>query len=233
MTIVFYDLAGQDGRNFSPYCWRTRLALAHKGLDYEHRGTAFTAIPEIGGAIGGAEHRTVPIIEDDGRMISDSSRIADHLETNYPDRPSLYGGEAGRALCKFVHSWTNAVVHPGVARSVVKDISDHICVEDRDYFHASREKVFGEPLAAVQAGREDRLERFRADLYPLRLTVRGQAFLGGETPNYADYIVFGAFQWARTISDFRLLADDDPILAWFLRVGELYDGLGRKAPGYY
>ncbi len=229
MAIVFYDLAGQDGRNFSPYCWRTRLALAHKGLDFEHRGTAFTAIP----AVGGGDYRTVPIIEDGGQMIGDSTRIADYLEAQYPDRPSLFGGASGQALCKFVHSWTNAVVHPGVARSVVQDISEHICTEDRDYFRASREKIFGQPLAAVQAGREDRVEQFRADLYPLRLTVRGQAFLGGETANYADYIVFGAFQWARTISDFRLLADDDPILAWFLRVGELFDGLGRKAPGYY
>ncbi|MDA1100001.1 MAG: glutathione S-transferase family protein [Proteobacteria bacterium] len=229
MTIEFYDLAGQDGRNFSPYCWRTRMALAHKGLDFEHRGTAFTAIA----AAGGTAHRTVPIIVDAGKMISDSSRIADYLEAQYPDRPSLFGGEAGHALCKFVHSWTNAVVHPGVARSVVHDIYDHVRDEDRDYFRTSREKVFGQPLAAVQAGREDRLEAFRADLYPLRLTVRAQAFLGGERANYADYIVFGAFQWARSISDFRILADDDPILAWFRRCGELFDGLGRQAPGYY
>ena len=62
MAIVFYDLAGRDGRNFSPYCWRTRMALAHKGLDYEHRGTAFTAIQDIGKDRGGPDFRTVPII---------------------------------------------------------------------------------------------------------------------------------------------------------------------------
>ncbi len=229
MAIVFYDLAGRDGRNFSPYCWRTRMALAHKGLDYEHRGTAFTAIA----AVAGTDATTVPIIEDDGRAIGDSSSIADYLETQYPDRPSLFGGETGRALCKFVHSWTNTVVHAGVARLVVNDIYDHVCKEDRDYFRASREKIFGRTLAAVQAGREDRLAGFRADLNPLRLTVRAQAFLGGERASYADYIVFGAFQWARSISDFRILADDDPVFAWFLRCGELFDGLGRKAPGYY
>ena len=65
------------------------------------------------------------------------------------------------------------------------------------------------------------------------LGVRRQEFLGGAAPNYGDYIVFGAFQWARTISDFRLLADDDPIFAWFQRMGDLFDGLGREAPGYY
>ena len=36
MTFRLYDLAGADpDRRFSPYCWRTRLALAHKELPVE------------------------------------------------------------------------------------------------------------------------------------------------------------------------------------------------------
>lgn len=31
-----YDLAGaEDDRRTSPYCWRIRFALAHKGLEYQ------------------------------------------------------------------------------------------------------------------------------------------------------------------------------------------------------
>ena len=31
-----YELAGADeNRRFSPYCWRARMALAHKGLEVE------------------------------------------------------------------------------------------------------------------------------------------------------------------------------------------------------
>jgi len=33
MTIVLHDLTGADDRRFSPNCWRTRMALAHKGLE--------------------------------------------------------------------------------------------------------------------------------------------------------------------------------------------------------
>ncbi|MDP6692346.1 MAG: glutathione S-transferase family protein [Alphaproteobacteria bacterium] len=233
MAMVFYDLAGQDGRNFSPYCWRTRMALAHKGLAYEHRGVAFTAIGNVGKDKGGEAFRTVPIIEDDGRLIGDSNAIAEYLEEQYPDQPSLFGGAGGRGMCYFIHSWTNTVVHAGVAPLVLMDIYAHVCEEDRGYIRASREKIFGRPLEEVQAGREDRVEGFRAALAPLRLTVRRQAFLGGEQPNYADYTVFGAFQWARTISDFRVLAEDDPVFAWFQRVRDLFDGLGRNSPGYY
>lgn len=36
MSLKLYDLAGaQPERRFSPYCWRIRMALAHKGLEAE------------------------------------------------------------------------------------------------------------------------------------------------------------------------------------------------------
>lgn len=229
MAIIFYDLMGRDGRNFSPFCWRARMALAHKGQDIDHRGTAFTAIKDI----GGTDFRTVPVIEDCGRLLGGSLAIAEYLEGKNSDQPSLFGGAGGMALCNFVHNWTGAVVHAGVVNLVLLDIFNHVCAEDRDYFRASREKMFGNSLEDVQAGREDRVESFQATLQPLRMTVKRQEFLGGVHPNYADYIVFGAFQWARTISDFRLLADDDPVHTWFERASDLHNGLGRDAPGYY
>jgi hypothetical protein len=47
MAIVMYDLVGRDDRRFSPHCWRTRMALAHKGLEHEALPTRFTEIPKI------------------------------------------------------------------------------------------------------------------------------------------------------------------------------------------
>jgi glutathione S-transferase len=36
MTITMYDLAGAEAsRRFGPFCWRSRMALAHKGLAVE------------------------------------------------------------------------------------------------------------------------------------------------------------------------------------------------------
>ena len=36
MALQLYDLAGAESeRRFSPYCWRTKLALMHKGLKFE------------------------------------------------------------------------------------------------------------------------------------------------------------------------------------------------------
>jgi len=54
----------------------------------------------------------------------------------------------------------------------------------------------------------------------------------GQHPGFADYILFGAFQWARAVSPQRLLEPDDPVYAWRERMLDMYGGLARKAKGY-
>jgi len=227
--LELYDLAGaEEDRRFSPFCWRARLALAHKGLEAKTIAWRFTEKDRIAPSGQGR----VPVLVDDGRWIADSWAIANHLEDAYPERPSLFGGGASRALSRFYNNWTDAVLHPALIRLTVLDIWRHVHDKDKDYFRRSREERFGQTLEAVTAGREERLTGLAQTLAPLRLTLQAQPFLGGAAPLYADYIVFGAFQWVRAISDFRVLAADDPVAAWRGRMLGLYDGLAGKAKGY-
>jgi len=229
MTIRVYDLAGAEAdRRFSPNCWRTHMALAHKGLAADAVPWRFTEKE----AIAPSGQGRVPVLVDDGKWIADSSVIADHLENAYPERKSLFGGAAGQALSRFVSHWADLVLHPGVARLVVLDIWRHLAEQDKAYFRKTREERFGATLETVQADRDRRVIQFRQSLEPLRRTVHAQPFLGGDAPLYADYVVFGAFQWARCISDFRILETGDPVAAWRERMLDLFDGLARKAKGY-
>jgi glutathione S-transferase len=227
MAITLYDLAGAEaGRRFSPFCWRTRMALAHKGLEVETVPWRFTEKESLPQPNDGR----VPVIVDGGHVVHDSSAIAEYLETRYADRPSLFGHDPGRALTRFVQNWTETVLHPGIIGFVVLDIHRHIGPADQAYFRRSREERFGRPLEEVVKDREPRLRVFRDSLAPLRRTLERQDFLAGASPAYADYVVFGAFQWARPISDFELLAGDDPIAAWRGRMLDLFGGLARKTP---
>src|SRR5579875_426998 len=202
MAIILYDLAGAEAeRRFSPYCWRTRMALAHKGLAFETVPWRFTEKDKI--AFSGQGR--VPVIRDGDRVVSDSGVVAD---------------------------WTEIVLHAAIIRFVVLDIWRHVAAEDREYFRRSREERFGMTLEECVRDREARLPAFRAALAPLRRTVERQPFLGGDSANYADYVVFGAFQWARAISDFELLAEDDPLARWRGRLLDLFDGLARRYPAY-
>jgi glutathione S-transferase len=229
MPITMYDLAGvEPDRRFSPFCWRTRMALAHKGLAVETVPWHFTEKDKLPAPNDGR----VPVIVDGETVVHDSSAIADYLEAHYPERPSLFGGETGRGLAHFVQNWTETVLQVGLIRLVVFDIYRHIGPADQAYFRASREPRFGATLEEVVKDREARLPAFRASLDPLRRTVERQDFLANKAPSYADYIVFGAFQWARSISDFELLAADDPVRAWRGRMLDLHGGLARQTRAY-
>lgn len=225
MSIVLYDLAGADPDvRFSPYCWRTRFALAHKGLPVETVPWRFTD----GSAIAFSGQGKVPVIQDEGRVVSDSWAIAEYIEDQVPT-PTLFGGGTGRAHAHFVNAWADAVLVGGIARFVVRDLLDMIDPKDRDHFRSSREAHFGESLEAVQAGREDRLAEFRNLLMPVRLVLRRQEWLGGAAPSYADHIVAGTLMWPRCASRFVLLEENDPVYQWHGRVLDLYGGFGRAA----
>ena len=229
MTITMYDLAGAEAdRRFSPFCWRSKMALAHKGLAVETVPWRFTEKDKLPQPNAGR----VPVIIDGDRVVHDSTVIADYLEERYPDRPSLFGGAAGRTLARFVQSWTETVLQTGLIRLVMLDIHRHCAQQDQAYFRHSREERFSATLENVVRDRQALLPAFRTSLDPLRRTVERQDFLSGSSPAYADYLVFGAFQWARAISDLEVLAAGDPIGAWRGRMLDLFDGLARRAPAY-
>ena len=230
MAVTLYDLAGAEAdRRFSPFCWRTKMALAHKGLEVETVPWRFTETDKLPRPNAGR----VPVIVDGDRIVHDSSAIAGYLEDQYPQRPALFGGGAdGRALTTFVQNWTETVVQPGLVGFVVLDIWRHVAAQDREYFRRSREERFGRTLEEVVEDRETRPPSFRDSRAPLRRTVERQAYLCGAAPAYADYVVFGAFQWARAISDFELLAADDPVAAWRGRMLDAFGGFARKNPAY-
>jgi glutathione S-transferase len=225
MTMIMHDLAGEDAAvRFSPYCWRTRFAIAHKGLPVETVPWRFSDKD----AIGFSEQGRVPVLQDGGQVISDSWSIAEYLETTYP-MPSLFGGVTGRAHALFVNAWADAVLVPAIARLIVRDILDMIAPGDRDYFRSSREARFGCTLEDVQADRATTITDFRRQLTPIRHVLRRQEWLGGSVPSYADHIVLGTLMWPRNSSRFALLEEADPVFAWQSRGLDLYGSLGRNA----
>jgi glutathione S-transferase len=223
-----FDLAGADAaRRFSPYCWRIRMALAHKDLEVETIPWRFTEKAVLSPTGQGR----VPVLVHGEKWLHESWDIACHLEDAFPDRPSLFGDARGRAL-HALYSNLGDWLGGQVARFVLLDVFEHLDARDRAYFRESREKRFGMRLESVVADREARLPAFRDSLAPLRATLKSQPYFGGDQPLYADYALFGAFQWARCISPFALLAADDPLAQWRDRLLDAHDGLARAAPGY-
>jgi glutathione S-transferase len=79
-TIRLFDLVLANGCTISPFVWRTKYALKHKGFDIDLVPNGFTGIKQL---TEGRSDR-LPVIVDDGEWVIDSWKIAEYLD--------LYGG---------------------------------------------------------------------------------------------------------------------------------------------
>ena len=220
-----YDLAGADeGHRFSPNCWRVKMACAHKGLPLETIPWRFTEKDQLPQPSQGM----VPVLVDGSTVVADSWQILRYLEDHYPARP-LFGSEQAVGVLLFFKFWVERVIQPWIGRIIVRDVWSALAEKDRTYFRETRERRFGKSLEEVVKDREQAAVRLREALEPARATVQEQPFLSGGSPAAADYVLFGAFQWARCTSDFELLAADDPLYGWRNRILELFEGVAANA----
>ena len=226
--IRLYDLQLASGCTISPFVWATRYALAHKGFDVELVPGGFTGILE---RTGGRSER-LPVIEDQGRWVLDSWLIAEYLDERYPQRPTLIGHPSVKPLTKFLEAWLWRTAITPWFGCYIKDYRDLSLEVDHEYVTASREKMLGRTIEAVQAGREARLPQVPPLLEPLRQLLAESPWLGGERPNYADYRALAVFLWLGSVATTPPLTEDDPLRDWLDRGFELFGGLGRH-PGMH
>ena len=226
MALILYELGGGGDRRYSQFSWRTRMALAHKGLVAEMRPVRVSDKQ----AIAFSNQDKVPVLVDGDETIHDSWKIAEYLERRYPDAPSLFGGEVGHALTRFFNSYVDRVLIPRLAPLLMADVVAGVDDGDARHLREQIERVFGKSLENLAAGREQGIPAYRKLLDPVRATLRAQPFLSGNNPAYADYILFSQLQWARIVSDCEVLEPADALAAWRERMLDLYDGLARSEP---
>jgi glutathione S-transferase len=225
VTIQLYDLASADPKlRFSPYCWRVKMALAHKGLAWEEIPCHFTEKDRLPEPNAG----TVPVLVDDGMVVSDSWKIAAYLDERYPQKP-LFECAQARSEALLIKFWIERTIQPFIARMGVGDFLSVLHEKDKPYFRQTREKRFGMPIEQYMQNRDQARDGFRDALEPLRAMLAEQRYVAGNNPGYADYIVFGVLQWMRCGSPYASLRQDDAVFGYRERLLDLYDGLGRKA----
>ncbi|MDP9009460.1 MAG: glutathione S-transferase N-terminal domain-containing protein [Pseudomonadota bacterium] len=225
--VRLYELALENGRSASPFVWRIRYALAHKGIAFETVKLGFTDIPTV----FGGKFKTVPILEHGDTVLAESWDIAEYLDRAFPDRPPLFASPGELAMIRLTDAWFMNEVLRKMFRLYVKDVHDAARPQDRPYFRTSREKnMKGKTLESFTADRASYLPALRASLQPLRTQLQKFPFLGGSAPNFADYIAFGSFYWAASAGTMPMLECDDTLRDWLDRGFNLYGGIARD-PG--
>ena len=212
-VLRLYELRLDNGRSVSPYVWRIRYVLAHKGLDCEQVPLGFTEIaPRFDGRF-----KTVPVLQHGETLMAESWDIAKYLDETFSGKPVFSSPGEFQSIRLFDY-WFTLEVSKRLIGMYVLDIHNAARPEDRSYYRASREARFGgRKLEEIAAGRESRLPALREALEPLRLQLSLAPFLGGASPSYADYIAWSAFQWVGSIATLPPLARDDALRPWFER----------------
>ena len=223
--IELWELKGKNDRRYSLFSWRTRMALKHKGLEF----TSTPVFMSDKAAIEFSGGKTVPVIRDGETVVRDSWKIAEHLESRFPDAPSLFGGPVGQALSNNFNIWTDRVLVGGMLPVIVADTHERVDPADDAYFRKTFEKFVGKTLEEARAARPEAQKRLDRTLEPLNATLKRQPFVCGAAPAYADYILFSVFQWARITSPQDVLAADAPLHAWREKMLDLYGGFARNA----
>jgi glutathione S-transferase len=230
-VIELWELGGKAGRRYSLFSWRTRMALAYKGLRFETRPVCMSDKAAI--AFSGG--KTVPVIRDvDGKgndfVVRDSWKIAEYLETRYPETPSLFGGDIGRGLAQTFCVWVDRDIVPAMLPVIVADIHERVEPADEEYVRRQFEGLLKKTLEQLRDGREESLKRLGRALEPMQSALKRQPWVCGENPAYADFALFSVFQWARVMSPWEVLGPESPLCSWRERCLDLYDGFARNVP---
>ena len=222
--ITLYDLVFDKDLRPSPFCWRAKLALKHKGLAWRDEPMGFTEKQKI----AFAQSQTVPVIHDGTKVVKDSWAIALHLERPIPTSRCSTNRASLRALRQRLGRHGGATARSSRWSSAIWSIA---CGR-RTRTTSSNRAASGSAPPTSPPSRPRRakqgLAAFRAALEPARRVLKEQKFLSGDAPAYPDYILLGSFLWPRTISPIDLLEKDDAVHAWRERMLDLFDGMGRN-----
>ena len=90
--------------NVSPYAAKIRAILRYKGLPFEERVVHPLHRGELARRSG---QQFVPVIDDGGRVIADSTHIARYLDEKYPEKPILPRDPALRGRALLLEEWAD------------------------------------------------------------------------------------------------------------------------------
>ncbi|MFT7621024.1 MAG: maleylpyruvate isomerase [Myxococcota bacterium] len=152
--------------------WRVRIALEHKGLDYEY---VAVHLVQDGGVQHSEAHRAinpmrqVPVLVADGVPMGQSMAILEYLEETAPDQPLLPSDPVQRARVRQIAETINSGIQPLQNLAVIQKLRSD----------ASLDK------AAVQAWCRDWITRGFVAVEAL-VKAHGAAYCVGDTVSLAD-----------------------------------------------
>jgi len=213
--ITLYDIPSMaPGTAFSPNTFKSRLAIAFKGLPFKAEWVEMSDIEAKMKDLGaeptatkpdGSPKYTLPTIHDDatGKFISDSMKIAEYLEATYPEKPSLFPFGAHAPVYLFNEQLPTII--PPSAPILTSGMLPKLNPPTVAFFRRTIEPIIGKKLEELTPHGEERVAQLAAvkegfaKLAAIYSSNGGdKPYFYGDVPSYADLILVAVLIWIRT-----------------------------------
>ena len=212
----------------SPYCTKVRWGLEWKRLDYDAVEIDPFTRKEPRNASGQGK---VPVLEDGGTVIADSTRILAYLEEAYPDRGLIPRQPAARASVLALEDWADEVFIPDLIAFKIFSADNPRRMVMRTAKHhppsfLMKLQVLIGPAVVRSLGRSRRrgrsLSQLRSDyerhLDLLDSMASGRPYLTGDGPTVFDAAVWGGLWSMKGMAGEELLWPRLNLSGWFRRM---------------
>ena len=212
----------------SPYCTKVRWGLEWKRLDYDAVEIDPFTRKEPRNASGQGK---VPVLEDGGTVIADSTRILAYLEEAYPDRGLIPRQPAARASVLALEDWADEVFIPDLIAFKIFSADNPRRMVMRTAKHhppsfLMKLQVLVGPAVVRSLGRSRRrgrsLSQLRSDyerhLDLLDSMASGRPYLTGDGPTVFDAAVWGGLWSMKGMAGEELLGPRVNLSGWFRRM---------------
>jgi glutathione S-transferase len=203
--------------SFSPFAAKVRRCLELKGLPFEVVEVPYLDRREIVALTGGQVH--VPVLEDGGRVVTDSGRITAYLDERYP--PSLRADP----VAVLIEQWADGPLEDVAFRVAAPGLEERFAeLQDgrqdaRAMFRLVKERRYG--TGCIDAWRRD-ADALSAQLMtllaPVAKAVTRRPFLLGEVPGLADAAVYGQLYMVEAGAPGWIAARMPSLRDWWERV---------------
>jgi glutathione S-transferase len=202
---------------YSPFVAKVKKCLELKGITFEVVEVPYLDRRELVAKTGGYVH--VPVLEDQGEIVTESARISAYLDSHYP--LSLREDP----LAVVFEQWAEGPLEDAAFRVAAPGMYDRFAElqggrEDaREIWRLMKERRYGD--GCVEAWRKNAaaLTKTVGELFaPIALAVKVKPFVLGATPSLADAAIYGQLFMLESAKSGWIAAHLPSLAAYFERV---------------
>lgn len=221
---LLYDL------NDSPFCLKARICLQLKGVPFRRVTLTLARRRELRRL---SPLCKVPVLVDGDVVVSDSSRIARHLERQCPEPRLIPTDPEARAYALLLEEWADEALYfmIGAFKWVNPENRSAALANTVSELTGGFLRPIVGPLLArsirrryaawgyTAAALPEFEARMRDNLSHLATLLSGKRYLLGGAPTVADVAAFAQLAWMQRYAERRLLDDVPIVLRWLERLG--------------